>query len=462
MKNLKILLCSHLFLWIFAIFFLLPTNDDWGYLAAPQINGFSYNSFLPNELFWRPVDAFVGLTTTHFPVLFPFLNHLLLACGLILSSYFLYKILILLGIKGETITVSIGIFLVSPATLGTILGIDSINQMYSVCFGMLSIMLYLRNRKNMLWILAAIFSVFSKENGIVYFIIPPIIGYINDKKTKANLKMGGYGIIFIMIYFVLRIGLQSSSIKIDEDSPYAFTIVKKITDLVSFIVGTTSVVDFISLIHKPSRNVFIVAITLLISILFLGQLFWRVKNKIKDKNILLLLLCMCIAASPHLATHFGPMHAYSTLPFFCMIVAKLLNGNNILTSHIFRTSFYLFIITAIAVDWHHWYKTYQSSQVGPIMAREVLSKTEGEPNNVLCIVVKDDYPRFSSFCVPPRDVFCGGEAVRMETGWTYPKHIKKVNIVTTKDIESTIQEYNGKQYDCVWVTNKQNVKVINN
>lgn len=191
MKNFKILLCSHLFLWIFAIFFLLPTNDDWGYLAAPQINGFTYKSFLPNELFWRPVDAFVGLTTTHFPVLFPFLNHLLLACGLILSSYFLYKILILLGIKGETITVSIGIFLVSPATLGTILGIDSINQMYSVCFGMLSIMLYLRNRKNMLWILAAIFSVFSKENGIVYFIIPPIIGYINDKKTKANLKMGG-------------------------------------------------------------------------------------------------------------------------------------------------------------------------------------------------------------------------------------------------------------------------------
>lgn len=265
-----------------------------------------------------------------------------------------------------------------------------------------------------------------------------------------------------MIYFVLRIGLQSSSIKIDEDSPYAFTIVKKITDLVSFIVGTTSVVDFISLIHKPSRNVFIVAITLLISILFLGQLFWRVKNKIKDKNILLLLLCMCIAASPHLATHFGPMHAYSTLPFFCMIVAKLLNGNNILTSHIFRTSFYLFIITAIAVDWHHWYRTYQSSQIGPIMAREVLGKTDGKPNNVLCIVVEDDYPRFSSFCVPPRDVFCGGEAVRMETVWTYPKHIKKVNIATAKDIESTIQKYNGKQYDCVWVIYKQNVKVINN
>ena len=88
----------------------------------------------------------------------------------------------------------------------------------------------------------------------------------------------------IIIYMILRFALQVSSIHIEEDSPYAFTLTRKLTDIVSFVVGSTSVVDFISLIHKPSRNIFIVVLTFLVSALFLFTIF---KNKkVINKEIL--------------------------------------------------------------------------------------------------------------------------------------------------------------------------------
>lgn len=451
------MIAFHLILFLIGIFFLLPTDDDWGYLVAPKLEGFNFNSFLPNGLFWRPIDAFVGLVNNSYPILFPFLNHLLIGCGFLLSIYYLYKILKLLGFAGIPLNVSISIFIVSPAALGSVLGIDSINQMYSVCFGLIGIYQYLR-KKYLLWIIVSILAVFAKENGIVYFVIPPLIGYLNKKSTKEVITHCVVGFLIVIIYMILRFALQISSIHIEEESPYAFTLTRKLTDIISFVVGSTSVVDFVSLIHKPSRNIFIVVLTLFVSALFLFTIF---KNKkVINKEILILTFCMVVAASPHLVTHFGPMHAYSTIPYFCLIVAFILNKDrSIYEKKLFNYAFILYVITAIAVDWHHWYRTFESSRIGPIMARQCLQKTIGHPQNVLCISVEDDYPRFSSFCVPPRDVFHGGSAVLRETGWTYPKNLKTIIIDNEKKLNTVIRK-NKTKYDCIWIQNKFNVYVL--
>lgn len=194
-KKINLLIAFHLVLFLIGIFFLLPTDDDWGYLVAPKLEGFNFNSFLPNGSFWRPIDAFVGLINNSYPILFPFLNHLLIGSGFLFSIYYLYKILKLLGFEGIPLNVSISIFIVSPAVLGTVLGIDSINQMYSVCFGLIGIYQYLR-KKYLLWIIVSILAIFAKENGIVYFVIPPLIGYLNKKSIKEVIKhclWGGLG-----------------------------------------------------------------------------------------------------------------------------------------------------------------------------------------------------------------------------------------------------------------------------
>ena len=109
-KKINLLIAFHLVLFLIGIFFLLPTYDDWGYLVAPKLEGFNFNSFLPNGSFWRPIDALVGLVNNSYPILFPFFNHLLIGCGFLFSIYFLYKILKLLGFEGIPLNVSISIF----------------------------------------------------------------------------------------------------------------------------------------------------------------------------------------------------------------------------------------------------------------------------------------------------------------------------------------------------------------
>ena len=48
-KKINLLIAFHLVLFLIVIFYLLPTDDDWGYLVAPKLEGFNFNSFLPND-----------------------------------------------------------------------------------------------------------------------------------------------------------------------------------------------------------------------------------------------------------------------------------------------------------------------------------------------------------------------------------------------------------------------------
>ena len=446
-----------------AIFFLLPTDDDWGYLCSPHINGMSLTSLLPNGTFWRPFDAIIGFVLTKIPTAYPYLNHSLILIGYIGSSLLLWNILRELKIREDVRIISTSIFLVSPAVLGTILGIDSINQDYSVFFGLLSIYFYLRFPKNYSWLIFALCATWAKENGIVYFILSPIISFTFNNDKKGNSKNLIIGVLGACLYFIARLSLQTSSVSIEEDSPYSFTISKKIVDLFSFVVGTTSVVDYISLIHKPSRNIIVVLITFLISLSFLYKLFWN--KAIFKRKYLLLILCIAIAAAPHLATHFGPMHAYSTLPFFCVLIGSFLNDqqSDQLQNRFFKVTYIMFILTAICVDWHHWYCTYSSSKVGPQMAAKVIEKTQGNPQNILCITIMDDYPRFSSFCVPPRDVFREGYAVRRQTKYEWPKKIRSLQVASLKQASKVVRvAQQSGDYDYIWITFKDQVKVIKN
>jgi hypothetical protein len=256
--------------------------------------------------------------------------------------------------------------------------------------------------------------------------------------------------------------LPNSAVSVSDESPYGLTLAKKLTDLGSFAVGTTTVVDFISLIHVPSRNLLIVALTLAVSILFLILTF-RPTHKFLERQTLVLIVCLFMAASVHLVTHFGPMHALAPLPFYCLLVGHFLNGNEIVHRKLFQISFSLWLLTAIAVDWHHWWCTYQSCQAGPRMAKAVLAQTEGAPQKVLCITIDAGEPRhFSSFCLNPRDVFFGGMAVRREANWKFPKELKSEGIKADEDIDEAIARFHGEEYDCIWVMrDDQVVRVIN-
>ena len=455
------IVAAHLLVFALAILFLLPTHDDWDYLASPQINGWSWTMLLPNGIYWRPWDALLGALLTKAPVLYPVLNHALVIVGHALAALLLWKLMRQVGIDRQAAMMSLVVFAVSPASLGTVLGIDSMNQCYACVLGLLSIWLYLKREKwGFAWLFVAWCATWAKENGIVYFLLAPAFGYIFYGKSRRLYQELGAGALLAALYMVLRLTLAADSLSVSEESPYGFTADKKLTDIVSFLAGTISVVDYISLLHAPSRNWTVVGITLLVSVAFLCN-FMRPKTW--GRQALSLAGCTLVAASPHLATHFGPMHAYSTLPWFCLTLAALLNGRPIQDKPYLKYSYVLYVLVAIAVDWHHWQKTYISSVVGPALAEQVIRQTgEDIPQDVYVITVVDAYPRYSSFCLPPRDVFFGGEVVRRATHYTWPKKLRKTNVSSLREAYTVAKSLKRGENQSVWIMNKDKVLVLDN
>lgn len=407
LKAIKVLIALHLVTFVICIFFLLPTNDDWGYLTTPKIDGYSYEGLLPTGTFWRPWDCLFGIILTWRPVLFPFLNHLFVIVGHFIGACILWKLLTIIKVSKFPKEIATIIFVVSPATLGSVLGIDSLNEIYSITFGLFSLLLYFNYPNKYYWIILALFATFAKENGIVYFLICPLVYHIFVNSNKKKILLDCIiGLSVAVLYFIARVSLETSVVSISEESPYAFSLSRKLTDIVAFVIGTSSVVDYISVLHAPSRNLTIAIITFIISFIFVIKVFGSKKSF--NSTIIKLFVIMIICASPHLATHFGPMHAYSTLPFFCIILGVIIDQRTLYNNVGFSISLYFYLLTAIFVDWHHLFKSYKSGIVGPEMALQVIKACDEKPNRVLCLTYKDTYPRYSSFCVPPRDVFRGG------------------------------------------------------
>ena len=93
--------------------------------------------------------------------------------------------------------------------------------------------------------------------------------------------------------------------------------------------------------------------------------------------------------------------------------------------------FILYVIAAIITDVHHWYKAWQTSLPGRDIAISIVEKTGKPANKVYCIMVKDDNPKFSSFCVPTNEAIGWGRSVWAITGYKWPKEIQDTTLDCT-------------------------------
>ena len=80
-------------------------------------------------------------------------------------------------------------------------------------------------------------------------------------------------------------------------------------------------------------------------------------------------------------------------------------------------------------------------------------------------MVKDDNPKFSSFCVPTNEAIGWGRSVWAITGYKWPKEIQDttLNCTPTAGQEAINLAYTIKKtnkFDCIWIINKKYVKVI--
>jgi len=99
------------------------------------------------------------------------------------------------------------------------------------------------------------------------------------------------------------------------------------------------------------------------------------------------------------------------------------------------------------------------------MAIEAIQKTEKPVDSVFVVIIEDDYPKLSSFCVIPNDAFGWGLASQYETNYQWPKVVEDTIIERSDESLKQAQQIcfealNKKKYDCVWIVNGKDIDVV--
>lgn len=444
---------------------LLPTFDDWTYFTRPDYDfgEYFYERLIPRFSYWRPWDGIFGYVLSLNHNLFPALNHIAVYIAHLGGTYVIYKISEELKFNHFACNMAALYFFISPAMLGTVLGVDSINQAYASFWGLLATLVYLKGNKAKniaVWLLCTTIGLFAKENAIVFFVIPPIIAFAFKRITiKQGLKDIIFAILILIIYFTAR-KLLSTDVVYINDEYFENTVARKLKNVCVFLGMTWLPLDFVSLVHAPSRNLLITAATILLSFPFMIVLFINKWKYYANIQFIAFAACLIIAASPHLVTLFTAMHPYAGLGMAALIVGYMVDKSK--HTNLLKRLLPLFILSCIFIDWHHWQKSYESGLTGKRMAKEVIEKTGKPVDRVCLIIIKDDYPKYSSFCVVPNDAFGWGEAAYAYTGYKWPKtiDIQDIDERNEQKIDSIVNWATKNKFEKVWLIEKDKIDVI--
>jgi sporulation protein YlmC with PRC-barrel domain len=174
-------------------------------------------------------------------------------------------------------------------------------------------------------------------------------------------------------------------------------------------------------------------------------------------------VCLLIAVAPHLGTVFSMMHTYAGLAMIAIIIAFSISQVDHLKPVV--VAFVLWIIAAVLIDIHLIDASVKSGLIGKNMAKDAIQKTGSPVDNVYVIIIEDDYPKLSSFCVIPNEAFGWGLAAQYETNYQWPKSIKDTTIVHSENALEEAKQLSRKivnegHYGCVWIVNHQSIDVV--
>lgn len=448
---------------LYAIALLLPTFDDWTYYTAPWFGDLLSYRLLPNASYWRPFDAVFGWLLGLEPRLFPVLNHVFVYAAHLSCTVLVFRLCAMLGFNSVARNTATIFFFISPATLGTVLGIDSLNQAYSQFWGLLALWCHLggaRRHRRTLWVACALVATLCKENGIMFLFIPPVIAYGFLRARWSSLRTDlAVAAAAAIAYLAVRLALTNSHVEVNDEY-FENTLFSKLKHIGTFVGMTWIPLDYVSLIHTPSRNWLTLALTLLLPMPFIAMLFVKGRRLLAGRRFLALAAAMCMAALPHLLTLFTAMHAYSGLAMSALIVAYL--ADKLRYSRAFGALFALFVASCLYVDWHHWQKSYESGLMGQRMGREAIEKTGRPVKRVYSISVRGHERKYSSFCVLPADAFAWGGAAYAASGYKWPEECLDTAI-TVEDrwmVDSLADRALKWGYERVWLVHGDTVDVI--
>ena len=445
---------------------ILPTFDDWTSLIAPSFGPlFTKERFLFYGYHWRPFDSVFGWLVGRNPhLLFPALNHIVVVAGHLACTLLVYRLTRILRLNNIACNIATTFYFLTPAMLATVLAVDGLNQTYAHLWGLAALMAYLSNRgakRYVSWIIMVIIATLCKENGLMWMLITPLFAYAFDFTTRKTLIKDLIVGCTIIVFYALCIILLPSNIVIHPE--YVPSITKTIKDIFKFLLTTFVCVDYVSLLHAPNRNWIIAIATFIFSMPFMYHIWFRNWRLLINKKMLILTICLLIAVAPHVFTVFSMMHTYAGMGIVAIMIAVLIDHGNVLKP--IKWSFALFILSALFIDLHLTYKSYESGLMGKQMSKQIIEQTGTPVNNVTVLIIEDDYPRLSSFCVIPSDAIGWGIAVKYENNYQWPAILQDSLIERTAGCEETAEsiakhKIEARQADCVWIVNRKKIKVI--
>lgn len=413
-----------------------PTFDDYTTLQSTWFIQISDPGYMFPDAYRRPFDFLLGCVVGWMPSLFPVLNHMLIILGHTFSAFLVFSICKRLKFSSVATHIATLFFFFSPATLGATLACDGFNQTYAQLWGLTALLLYLKGCQPWQWIVCIVLAALSKENGLAWAVIPPIIGYAFQLVSRRQaLRHLVYGLLVAFAYFLV-FGLiyvtGITGIEYDEEYTNA-TLLSHAKDFVQLMAYTWLPADYMSIVYAPTRNTAIAIATVVLSLPFLLLLASKWKL-LKSRQLLLLIVCFFILVSPHLITVVSIMHNYAALSIAAVIigfiVSRLTNKKAVIVS------FALFTAAALFTDIHHGEAARQSGLMSKRMALLAISKADHPLERAFCISIDNpEEPRYSNFGVRPVDAFAWGLSVRHYSHYTWK----------TKITETTLPHYDEQQ-----------------
>ncbi len=445
-----------------AVLSILPTFDDWTYLTRPQLGSFDVGLLLPWSTYWRPFDGLMGYVVGRNLALFPVLNHVLILTAHLLSTFLLDRIARKVGLGRFATNLACVFFYVSPAMLGTVLDIDSMNQAFSLMWGLVAVCAALSSgRFRRVWMGGALLlAALCKENGLCFVAVVPMLLYVLQRKTLREVVHEGLFLAAVAGgYLAVRFCLPQQNVELGGvyvDGGW----MQRLRNVGMYVAFTWVPVDFVSLLHAPSRNMWFVVLTLALGLPLFGMLFWSQRRQLLSRRFVGLQLCALLAAAMHLLTLFTVMHAYAGLAFTALSLGYL--ADHVRRRRCLMVACGLWLVSALITDIHHVVKARESGIMGREMARQAIERTGNPVKRVKLVMVDDGYPRYSMFCVIPHEAFGWGIAAQFETGYQWPERIDRAYVAETEmaSIPSMADEACREGYDCVWVAYKDHVEIV--
>jgi len=295
----------------------------------------------------------------------------------------------------------------------------------------------------------------------MWALICPILAFGFDFIDKQTLKKDIIFGLVIMFCYALAITIMPKNITIHPE--YVPDILKMIKNFIKFIFSSFITVDYIYLLHRPNRNLLLAGFTLLLTLPFCYYIFINRIKDFKNKKIVCIFLSLLIAVGPHVLTVFSMMHTYAGMAFVAILIAYAIDQYKDAKPVIL--SYILFIISVLFIDFHLIDESVKSGLVGKKMAKEAIKKTGSPVKKVNIIIIEDDYPKLSSFCVIPNEAFGWGLATQYETNYQWPEVIEDTTITRTHDALNeanniAIKMLKNSDTDCVWIVDHKNINVI--